>query len=93
MGCYPDTKRRLTPADYACLTPQALFFPTLRVVVEGYLSDDMKLFYDLSDGFNRWLDDDWGFNRDGRDTNRMSPSHGVYLEDGAVRISHHDVWD
>ncbi len=41
-------------------------FPTLGVVVGGYLSDDMELRYDLLHGFNRWLDDDWGFDRDGR---------------------------
>jgi predicted TIM-barrel fold metal-dependent hydrolase len=45
---------------------QNLLFPTLGLTVEGYMGDDPDLLYNVMHAFNRWLDDDWGLNRDGR---------------------------
>ena len=43
-----------------------LLFPTLGLTVEGYMGEDPDLLYRVMHAFNRWLDDDWGLNRDGR---------------------------
>ncbi len=40
----------------------SLFFPTLAVSVEALLTDDVEATYANLHAFNRWLDDDWGFN-------------------------------
>ena len=45
---------------------RAVFFPTLGVGVDGFNSNDIRMTYKLFRAFNRWIDDDWGFNRDGR---------------------------
>ena len=44
----------------------ALLFPTMASGLEEHTADDVDLTVDLLWSFNRWLDDDWGFNRDGR---------------------------
>jgi predicted TIM-barrel fold metal-dependent hydrolase len=43
-----------------------ILFPTLGVTVEGYMGQDPDLLYKVMHAFNRWLDEDWGLNRDGR---------------------------
>jgi predicted TIM-barrel fold metal-dependent hydrolase len=43
-----------------------MLFPTLGLTVEGYMAKEPELMYKVMHSFNRWLDDDWGFNRDGR---------------------------
>jgi len=40
----------------------ALLFPTLAVCVEHFMKDDVEQMYANFHAFNRWLDDDWGFN-------------------------------
>ena len=44
----------------------AVLFPTLAVCVEHFMVDDPDLLYANLGAFNRWLDDEWGLNRDGR---------------------------
>ncbi len=39
-----------------------LLFPTLAVSVETLLADDVEATYANLHAFNRWLDEDWGFN-------------------------------
>jgi predicted TIM-barrel fold metal-dependent hydrolase len=43
-----------------------MLFPTLAVSVEPLVVDDVELTYGNLHAFNRWLDDDWGFNYQGR---------------------------
>jgi predicted TIM-barrel fold metal-dependent hydrolase len=43
-----------------------MLFPTLAVCVEHFLKHDAALLYASFRAFNEWLDDDWGFDRDGR---------------------------
>jgi predicted TIM-barrel fold metal-dependent hydrolase len=44
----------------------ALLFPTLGVCVEHFMKDDADQLYANFHAFNRWLDDDWGFDHGGR---------------------------
>ena len=44
----------------------ALLFPTLAVCVEHFLKDDVDQCYANLRAFNRWLDEDWGFDHLGR---------------------------
>lgn len=44
----------------------ALMFPTLAVGVEHELRDNPAALYANLRSFNRWLEDDWGYGRDGR---------------------------
>ena len=39
-----------------------MLFPTLAVSVEQLVADDVELTYANLHAFNRWLDEDWGFN-------------------------------
>jgi Amidohydrolase len=39
-----------------------MLFPTLAVSVEELIVDDVDMTYANLHAFNRWLDDDWGFN-------------------------------
>jgi len=39
-----------------------LMFPTLAVCVEQFMTDDAEQMYANLHAFNRWLDEDWGFN-------------------------------
>lgn len=43
-----------------------LLFPTLAVSVEALLTDDVDAMYGNMHAFNRWLDDDWGYDHQGR---------------------------
>lgn len=43
-----------------------LIFPTLAVCVEHFMKDDPEQLYANVHAFNRWLDDDWGFDYQGR---------------------------
>ena len=40
----------------------AWLFPTLGVLYEQPIANDVEAVCTLYDGFNRWLDEDWGFN-------------------------------
>jgi predicted TIM-barrel fold metal-dependent hydrolase len=71
-----DVRERLQPAyvdreaRLACMDEQGveaiLLFPTLAVCVEHFLKHDADLLYASFHAFNRWLDDDWGFDAAGR---------------------------
>ena len=43
-----------------------LLFPTLGVCVEHFMKDDPEQLYANFHAFNHWLDEDWGFDHDGR---------------------------
>lgn len=43
-----------------------LMFPTLGVCVEHFMKDDVEQMYANVRAFNRWIEDDWGYGRDGR---------------------------
>jgi predicted TIM-barrel fold metal-dependent hydrolase len=58
--CYRDRDVRLRKMDEQGVD-RALLFPTLGVVLEGYADHDPELLYDMMHGFNRWLQDDWGY--------------------------------
>jgi predicted TIM-barrel fold metal-dependent hydrolase len=45
---------------------RTLMFPTLGVTIEGFVSDDVDMLYDAFHAFNRWLEEDWGFDFKGR---------------------------
>ena len=45
-----------------------MLFPTLAVSVEQLVADDVELTYANLHAFNRWLDEDWGFNFQNRIT-------------------------
>ena len=40
----------------------SLLFPTLAVCVEQFMTDDAEQMYANFHAFNRWLDEEWGFN-------------------------------
>lgn len=44
----------------------ALLLPTIGVTVEHPMRDNPRRTYASLRAFNRWMDDDWGFDRDGR---------------------------
>ena len=44
----------------------ALLFPTLAVCVEHFMKDDPDQLYANFHAFNRWLDETWGFDHQGR---------------------------
>jgi len=62
---YRDRDERLAQMDEQGVE-KVLLFPTLGLTVEGYMGEDPELLYKVMGSFNRWLDDDWGINRDGR---------------------------
>lgn len=62
---YRDRERRLEVMSEQGVE-RTLMFPTLGVTMEGFLSDDIDMLYDGIHAFNRWQDDDWGFNHQGR---------------------------
>jgi predicted TIM-barrel fold metal-dependent hydrolase len=43
-----------------------LLFPTLALCVEHFMKDDTEQLYANFHAFNRWLDEDWGFDHKGR---------------------------
>jgi predicted TIM-barrel fold metal-dependent hydrolase len=44
----------------------SLLFPTLGVCVEHFMKDDVEQTYANLHAFNRWMDEDWGFDYQGR---------------------------
>jgi predicted TIM-barrel fold metal-dependent hydrolase len=62
---YRDRDARLRAMDEQGVE-RAVFFPTLGVGIDGLNADNVRMTYKLFRAFNLWLDDDWGFNRDGR---------------------------
>jgi len=62
---YIDRGARLARMDDQGLEA-ALLFPTTAVCVEHFLKHDVDLLYASFHAFNRWLDDDWGFDHQGR---------------------------
>ncbi len=62
---YVDRDARLARMDDQGLDA-ALLFPTTAVCVEHFMKDDPDLLYASLHAFNRWLDDDWGFDHRGR---------------------------
>jgi predicted TIM-barrel fold metal-dependent hydrolase len=62
---YHDRAARLRTMDEQGVE-RAVFFPTLGVGIDGLNADDVRMTYKVFRAFNLWLDDDWGFNRDGR---------------------------
>jgi predicted TIM-barrel fold metal-dependent hydrolase len=62
---YVDAHARLAAMDRQGVEA-ILLFPTLAVCVEHFLKHDADLLYATFHAFNRWLADDWGFDRAGR---------------------------
>jgi predicted TIM-barrel fold metal-dependent hydrolase len=58
---YRNRDARLAVMDRQGLEA-TLLFPTLGVSVEQLLADDVEATYANLHAFNRWLDEDWGFN-------------------------------
>ncbi len=58
---YQNRDARLAKMDEQGIE-SALMFPTLAVCVEHFMKDDVEQMYANFHAFNRWLDDDWGFN-------------------------------
>jgi predicted TIM-barrel fold metal-dependent hydrolase len=44
----------------------ACLLPTLALGIEELLHDDPPALHAVLDAFNRWIEDEWGYNRDGR---------------------------
>jgi predicted TIM-barrel fold metal-dependent hydrolase len=44
----------------------AFLFPSMAVMIEYWMKHDVELMYACFDGFNRWLDETWGFDHQGR---------------------------
>jgi predicted TIM-barrel fold metal-dependent hydrolase len=62
---YQDKDERLKVMDEQGLDA-ALLFPTLGCGVEEGLRDDIPATMASLSAFNRWLEEDWGFNHEGR---------------------------
>jgi predicted TIM-barrel fold metal-dependent hydrolase len=62
---YTDRDARLALMDQQGVEA-ILLFPTLGVCVEHFMKDDPDQLYANFHAFNLWLDDDWGFDHDGR---------------------------
>jgi predicted TIM-barrel fold metal-dependent hydrolase len=62
---YRERAARLAVMDRQGLEA-ALLFPTLAVSVESLLTDDVEATYANLHAFNEWLDEDWGFDYQGR---------------------------
>jgi predicted TIM-barrel fold metal-dependent hydrolase len=62
---YRDREQRLAVMDRDDVE-QIWLFPTLAMNVEQMLRDDVALTTAALQSFNRWLDDDWGFDHRGR---------------------------
>lgn len=63
--CYVDPEARLAVMDEQGVESIWLF-PTLGVLYEEPLKRDVEAVCTLFEGFNRWLDEDWGFARGDR---------------------------
>jgi predicted TIM-barrel fold metal-dependent hydrolase len=62
---YRERDARLLRMDEQGLE-SCFLFPTLAVCVEQFMVDDPEQLYANFHAFNRWLDDDWGFDHRGR---------------------------
>ncbi len=62
---YQDPKQRLKVMDDQGLIG-ALMFPTIGVGIEDALKQDPEACAKVFHGFNRWLDEDWGYRYEGR---------------------------
>lgn len=62
---YLDRSARLRKMDQQGLE-SCLLFPTLAVCVEHFMRDDPEQMYLNFHAFNEWLEEDWGFGREGR---------------------------
>lgn len=62
---YLERAARLALMDRQGLESICLF-PSMGVMVEYWMKHDVELLYACFDGFNRWLDETWGFNHQGR---------------------------
>ncbi|HYC56832.1 MAG TPA: amidohydrolase family protein [Candidatus Binatia bacterium] len=62
---YINRDARLALMDHQRLE-SSLLFPTLGVCVEHFMKDDVEQSYANLRAFNRWLDEDWGFDYRGR---------------------------
>jgi len=60
-----DRDARLALMDVQGL--ESIFlFPSFAVMIEYWMQHDVELLYACFDGFNRWLDETWGFDHRGR---------------------------
>jgi hypothetical protein len=64
-ACYRDSQARLAKMDEQGVDAVWLF-PTLGILYEEPLKNDVEAVCALFEGFNRWLDEDWGLSREGR---------------------------
>jgi predicted TIM-barrel fold metal-dependent hydrolase len=62
---YRDPDARLALMDQQGIE-QTFLFPSLGVCVETYMAGDVEQTYSNLRAFNRWLEEDWGFAREGR---------------------------
>ncbi len=62
---YVDRVARLETMDRQGID-SILLFPTLAVCVEHFMKDDVEQLYANFHAFNLWLDEDWGFDHEGR---------------------------
>jgi hypothetical protein len=58
-ACYRDPAARLATMDEQAIEG-AWLFPTLGVLYEELIKQDVEAVCTLFQGFNRWLDEDWG---------------------------------
>ena len=64
-ACYRDPTARLATLDEQGVEAIWLF-PTLGMLYEELIKHDVTAVCTLFEGFNRWLQEDWGLARDGR---------------------------
>ena len=76
---YQDREHRLKIMDEQGVIG-SLLFPTIAVGLEDALHDDPEACAKVFEGFNRWLDDDWGF----RHQNRIFAVPYIQLVDPAA---------
>lgn len=62
---YRDRALRLDVLERQSVA-QVCMLPTLALGIEELLHDDPPALHAVLDSFNRWIDDEWGYNRDGR---------------------------
>jgi predicted TIM-barrel fold metal-dependent hydrolase len=62
---YLDRDARLAVMDRQGLE-SAFLFPSFAVMIEYWMQHDVELLYACFAGFNRWLDETWGFDHHGR---------------------------
>ncbi|MGE0878331.1 MAG: amidohydrolase family protein [Acidimicrobiia bacterium] len=79
---YLDRDARLRVLDEQEIEA-TLMFPTLINGLYELIGDDIPLFYDVLDAYNRWLDDDWGCNY----KNRIYATPNIPLADPVRAIA------